>query len=224
MSIKNWPEPERPREKLLAAGPSNLSDAELLAIFLRTGIPGKTAVDLARELILQFGDLRRLLTASQQEFCQCAGLGKAKYALLQAVLEMNKRHQWQLLERKTCLTDPVSTQNFLKTQMRDYTYEVFGCLFLDNRHRIICFEELFRGTIDGTSVYPREVMRQSLKHNAAAVIFTHNHPSGVAEPSDADRQITAKLREALGLVDIRVLDHIIIGDPDCFSFAQNGLI
>lgn len=224
MSIKNWPEQERPREKLLASGPSNLSDAELLAIFLRTGIRGKTAVDLARELLQQFGDLRSLLSADLPDFCQSPGLGKAKFALLQAVLEMGKRHQWQLLDRNICLTDPTTTQDYLKVKLRDYSYEVFGCLFLDNRHRVICFEELFRGTIDGTSVYPREVLQQALKNNAAAVIFAHNHPSGVAEPSHADRQITCKLTDALQLVDIRVLDHIIIGDPECYSFAQNGLI
>ncbi len=224
MSIKNWPEQERPREKLLVSGAENLSDAELLAIFLRTGIPGKTAVDLARDLLKEFGGLRHLLTASQQEFCQYAGLGKAKFALLQAVLEMAKRHQWQLLNRETCLTDASMTQDYLKAKLRDYHYEVFGCLFLDNRHRVICFEEMFRGTIDGSSVYPREVLQQALKHHAAAVIFAHNHPSGLAEPSSADRQITRRLSEALQLVDIRVLDHIIIGDANCFSFAQQGLM
>ena len=224
MSINDWPEAEKPREKLLNNGAAALSDAELLAIFLRTGIPGKTAVDLARDLLNQFGDLRQLLTAQQAEFCSYAGLGKAKFALLQAILEMSKRHQWQLLERDICLTDPVQTENYLKTRLRDYPYEVFGCLFLDNRHRVICFEEIFRGTIDGASVYPREVVSLALKHQAAAIIFAHNHPSGIAEPSQSDRHITQKLIKALALIDIRVLDHIIIGDAKCFSFARHGEI
>jgi len=224
MSIKDWPEAEKPREKLLNLGAASLSDAELLAIFLRTGIRGKTAVDLARDLLNQFGDLRKLLTAQQAEFCRYAGLGKAKYALLQAILEMSKRLQWQLLDRDISLTDPNQTQQFLKSRLRDYPYEVFGCLFLDNRHRVICFEEMFKGTIDGASVHPREVVLQALKHQAAAVIFAHNHPSGVAEPSHADRQITLKLKKSLSLLDIRVLDHIIIGDAECFSFARHGEI
>lgn len=224
MSIKDWPEAEKPREKLLNRGAASLSDAELLAIFLRTGIRGKTAVDLARDLLNQFGDLRKLLTAQQAEFCSYAGLGKAKYALLQAILEMSKRHQWQLLDRDTSLTDPSETEQFLKSRLRDYSYEVFGCVFLDNRHRVICFEEMFRGTIDGASVHPREVVLQALKHQAAAVIFAHNHPSGIAEPSHSDRQITQKLKKSLSLLDIRVLDHIIIGDAECFSFARHGEI
>lgn len=224
MSIKHWPEQDRPREKLLSLGASHLTDAELLAIFLRSGIPGKTAVDLARDLLTHFGDLRQLLVADRQEFCHYPGLGKAKFALLQAVLEMGRRHQWQQLEKADCLTDPQMTQQYLRLQLRDRRYEVFCCLFLDNRHRVIRFAELFRGTIDGASVYPREVVQEALKQNAAAIIFAHNHPSGIAEPSAADRQITQNLVEALALFDIRVLDHIIVGDPDCFSFAQKGLL
>jgi len=224
MSIKHWPEAERPREKLLLHGAQRLSDAELLAIFLRTGIRGKTAVDLARDLLNQFGNLRNLLTANQNEFCDYAGLGTAKYALLQAVLEMGKRHQWQQLERGSALTDPSSAQTFIASKLRDHRHEVFACLFLDNRHRIICFEEMFRGTIDGANVYPREVLLQCLKHNAAAIIFAHNHPSGISEPSASDRDITQKLSKTLNLVDIRVLDHIIVGDCECYSFAEQGLL
>lgn len=224
MSIKNWPTQERPREKLLTVGAPHLSDAELLAILIHTGVPGITAVDLARELLIQFGDLRQLLTASQQDFCRLPGLGKAKFALLQAVLEMGKRHQWQQLKRDITLTDPKTTQSFLSAQLRDYRHEVFACVFLDNRHRVLCFEELFQGTIDAASIYPRQLLQQSLKHNAAAVILAHNHPSGVAQPSAADQHITEKLVKALELVDIRVLDHVIVGDGRCFSFAEKGLI
>ena len=224
MSIKHWPQAERPREKLLSNGAQYLSDAELLAIFLRTGVKGKTAVDLARELLSQFGNLRKLLSADQQEFCSHAGLGKAKFAQLQAVLEMGKRHYWQQLESGKTLTDPSSAQAFITSKLRDHRHEVFACMFLDNRHRVICFEEMFRGTIDGASVYPREVLQQCLKHNAAAVIFAHNHPSGVSEPSTSDLEITQKLVKSLNLVDIRVLDHIIIGESECTSFAQLGLL
>ncbi len=224
MSIKHWPEAERPREKLLSKGAQHLSDAELLAIFLRTGIKGKTAVDLSRDLLNQFGSLRNLLTANQKEFCDHAGLGMAKYALLQAVLEMGKRHHWQQLDRGSALTDPASAQAFIASKLRDHRHEVFACLFLDNRHRVICFEEMFRGTLDGASVYPREVLQQCLKHNAAAIIFAHNHPSGICEPSLSDRDITQKLTKTLNLVDIRVLDHIIVGDCECYSFAEQGLL
>jgi len=224
MSIKHWPAAERPREKLLLHGAQHLSDAELLALFLRTGIRGKTAVDLARELLNHFGNLRNLLTANQKEFCDHAGLGTAKFALLQAVLEMGRRHHWQQLDRGTALTDPSSAQNFITAKLRDHRYEVFACLFLDNRHRIICFEEMFRGTIDGANVYPREVLQQCLKHNAAAIIFAHNHPSGISEPSASDRDITQKLTKILNLVDIRVLDHIIVGDGECYSFAEQGIL
>jgi len=224
MSIKNWPALERPREKLLSSGAKHLSDAELLAIFLRTGIKGKTAVDLARDLLQQFGNLRQLLTATEEQFCSAPGLGQAKYALLQATLEIAKRHQWQKLNRDIPLSSPQSTKNFLKSQLRDYSYEVFACLFLDSQHRVICFEEIFRGTIDAANVYPREIVQQALLHKSAAVILSHNHPSGRAQSSSADRQITHKLIDALQLVDIRVLDHIIVGDQNCYSFAENGLI
>ncbi len=222
MAITDWPIEERPREKLLQRGPQSLSDAELLAIFLRTGVRGKTAVDLARDLLTEYGGLRALLEAGQPRFCEGNGLGEAKYAQLQAVLEMGRRHLFDTLKRGDALGNPDDTRRFLQARLRHYPYEVFACLFLDNRHRVIEFQELFRGTIDGASVYPREVVRQALTVNAAAVIFAHNHPSGVAEPSNADYQLTRRLREALGLVDIRVLDHLVIGDGQTVSLAERG--
>lgn len=224
MSIKDWPANDRPREKLLLKGSEALTDAELLAIFLRTGIKGKTAVDLARELLEDFGSLQALLDASQTRFCQAKGLGNAKYAQLQAVLEMAKRHFVEILQRGDALTNPQATRAYLSAQLRGYSYEVFACLFLDNQNRIILLEELFRGTIDGASVYPREVAKRALHHNAAAVIFAHNHPSGINEPSQADKQITEKLKQVLVLFDIRVLDHFIIGDGQPYSFAEHGLL
>ncbi len=224
MSITDWPEQERPREKLLQRGSAALSDAELLAIFLRTGTRGKTAVDLARELLADFGSLKALLAADCRRFCQSLGLGTAKYAQLQAVLEMARRHFVEILQQDGVLTSPEATRAYLSAQLRGYSYEVFACLFLDNKHRIIELEELFRGTIDGASVYPREVAKRALHHNAAAVIFAHNHPSGIADPSQADRLITDKLKQALNLFDIRVLDHFIIGDGVPFSFAEHGLV
>ncbi len=223
-SIRNWPASERPREKLLRRGPAALSDAELLAIFLRTGVTGKTAVDLARDLLTDFGGLRPLLEADRQRFCSHHGLGEAKYAQLQAVLEIARRHLQEQLYRGDTLENPDATRQFLSSRLRHLPYEVFACLFLDNRHRVINFEELFRGTIDGASVHPREVVRRALHHNAAAVILAHNHPSGIAEPSRADVQLTRRLTESLTLVDVRVLDHVIVGDGDGVSFAERGLI
>jgi DNA repair protein RadC len=224
MPITDWPADERPREKLLQKGPESLSDAELLAIFLRVGMKGKTAVDLARDLLAEFGSLRALLESDFARFSRCPGLGMAKYAQLQAVLEMARRHLKETLRRESALTSPDLTRRYLTSHLRGYGHEVFGCLFLDNQHRVIEFEELFQGTIDGASVYPREVVKKALAFNAAAVIFAHNHPSGVAEPSEADKHITARLKQALNLIDIRVLDHFIVGDGDAFSFAEHGLI
>ena len=223
MAISQWPMDERPREKLLDKGAEALSDAELLAIFLRTGCQGQTAVDLARQLLNEFGGLKPMLQASQPEFCRQKGLGPAKYTQLQAVLEMAKRHLFEQLVRGDALCSPQQTRQFLTAQLADYPHEVFACLFLDNRNRVIAFEKMFYGTIDGASVYPREVVRLALKKNAAAIIFAHNHPSGVAEPSHADEQITQRLKEALALVDIRVLDHFVIGD-EIVSFAERGLL
>ena len=222
MAITDWPEAERPREKLLTRGAGALSDAELLAIFLRTGIPGKTAVDLARDSLQHFEGLRGLLTANQANFCAFAGLGVAKFSQLQAVLELARRHLAETLQRGETLSDPATTRRYLTARLRDYPHEVFACLFLDTRHRVIMFEELFRGTINGASVHPREVVRRALVHNAAAVILAHNHPSGVAEPSEADRQLTRRLQAALELVDVKVLDHIVIGDGESVAFAERG--
>ncbi|MES9827227.1 MAG: DNA repair protein RadC [Candidatus Thiodiazotropha sp.] len=224
MPITDWPIDERPREKLLQRGSESLSDAELLAIFLRTGVAGQTAVDLARSLLSEFGGLRHLLSADQRRFCKSRGLGMAKYTQLQAVLEMARRYLHEQLETSGSLTTPEQTQDYLRARLRHYAYEVFSCLFLDNRHRVIRYEELFRGTIDGANVHPREVVRRALELNAAALIFAHNHPSGVAEPSRADRQITQRLKDALALVDIRVLDHIVIGEGEAVSLAERGMI
>lgn len=224
MAIRDWPAAERPREKLIRQGPGALSDAELLAIFLRTGLPGKSAVDVARDLLTRFGDLRRLLLADRDSFCAGPGLGDAKYVQLQAALEMARRHLEQALPERDALSEPAATVRYLRARLRDRRYEVFTCLYLDNRHRVIACDELFRGTIDGASVFPREVVTAALKHNAAAVIFAHNHPSGVAEPSAADRSITRRLTDALKLVDIRVLDHIVVGDAETVSFAERGWI
>ncbi|MCP3671880.1 MAG: JAB domain-containing protein [Gammaproteobacteria bacterium] len=224
MAITDWPADERPREKLLLRGASALSDAELLAIFLRTGIKGMTAVDLARNLLEQHGSLRELLAADRSEFCGNLGLGPAKYALLQAVLEMGKRHLWETLTRSDTLASPADTKNYLTAQLRGQRNEVFACLFLDNKNRVIEYEELFFGTINGASVHPRQIIQRALSHNAASLILAHNHPSGVAEPSQADRQITQRIREALSLLDIQLLDHLVIGDGDIVSLAEMGWI
>lgn len=224
MSITQWPLAERPREKLLALGPRALSDAELLAIFLRIGCAGKSAVDLARDLLVEYGGLRPLLEASQSDFCKGLGLGNAKYAQLQAVLEMARRHLSAAMKAGDLLTSPDLVRQYLSAQLRHQPREVFAVLFLDNQNRLIIYEELFFGTIDGASVYPREVVRRALMHNAAAVILAHNHPSGVAEPSQADERITRRLISALELIDVRVLDHMIVGDAEVISFAERGLI
>jgi DNA repair protein RadC len=222
MAITDWPKQERPREKLLARGAQSLTDSELLAIFLRTGVPGRSAVDLARDLLLRFGGLRRLLEASGKEFCAVHGLGEAKFAQLQAGLEMARRHLHESLQQGDVLTSPSLTRLYLQTHLRDEAREVFAVLFLDNQHRMLAFERLFYGTIDGASVHPREVVKHCLRLNAAAVIIAHNHPSGIAEPSQADRRITDRLREALALVDIRLVDHVVVGANDCVSFSERG--
>jgi len=224
MSITDWPLAERPREKLLSLGPKALSDAELLAIFLRIGCAGKSAVDLARELLVEYGGLRPLLEASQTEFCRGLGLGSAKYAQLQAVLEMARRHLSASLQAGDMLTSPQLVRQYLSAQLRHQPREVFAMLLLDNQHRLLAYEELFFGTIDGASIYPREVVKLALAKNAAAVILAHNHPSGIAEPSQADRRITERLQSALELVDINVLDHMVVGDSEVISFAERGLL
>lgn len=183
MSIRLWPEHERPREKLLRSGAMVLSDAELLAIFLRTGVQGCSAVELARRLLGEFGGLRQLLEADQDEFTSHLGLGPAKFAQLQAVLEMGRRHLEATIKRESALESPQAVRDFLKARLRHEPHEVFACLFLDTRHRVLAFEPLFYGTIDGASVYPRQVVKRALAHNAAALILSHNHPSGVADPA-----------------------------------------
>ncbi|ATG72546.1 hypothetical protein CGX12_14955 [Zobellella denitrificans] len=222
MSIKDWPEGERPREKLLSRGPASLSDAELLAIFLRTGSRGMDAVTLARTLLSQFGSLRQLLQAEPRQFCEGPGLGLAKYVQLQASLELMRRFLDEKLVREHALTSPELTRQYLQAQLRDRGREVFALLLLDNQHRVIRFHELFFGTLDAAAVYPREIVALALKLGAAAVILVHNHPSGVAEPSRADRMITERIQAALGLLDIRVLDHLVVGDGETVSFAERG--
>ena len=222
MSIRNWPAAERPREKLLEHGASSLSDAELLAIFLRTGVSGKSAVDLARHLLMEFGSLRALLEADLRAFCRHLGLGPAKFSQLQAVLEMGRRHLAERLRRDSALESPQAVRDYLKSLLRHELHEVFGCLFMDSKHRMLAFEVLFRGSIDSASVYPRQVVKRALAHNAAAVILCHNHPSGITEPSQADRTLTKRLTEALDLIEVRVLDHFIVGDGEPLSMVEHG--
>ncbi|MCF6191454.1 MAG: DNA repair protein RadC [Cocleimonas sp.] len=223
MAITDWAIEDRPREKLLHKGAEALTDAELLAIFLRTGIKGKTAVDLARDLIADNGGLSPLLAANEEQFCQSKGLGQAKYVQMQAVVEMSRRYLEEKIQRGDALENVSDVKNYLKSRLQHYPFEVFSCLFLDNKHRVIEYEELFRGTIDGASVHPRELVRRALHHNAAAIILAHNHPSGLAEPSQSDVQITSRLKQALEMIDVRVLDHFIIGD-EMVSFAERGLL
>jgi DNA repair protein RadC len=223
MPITDWPVAERPREKLLARGAAALTDAELLAIFLRTGVAGRTAVDLARELLGRFGGLRALLRAGRADSCGVPGFGEAKFAQLQAALEIARRHLAEALAGREALKDPAAVRRLLQARLRDREHETFAALFLDNQHRVIAFDELSQGTIDGASVYPREVIKAALRHGAAAVIFAHNHPSGVAEPSAADRTLTERLKSALAQVDIRVLDHFVVGEQ-VVSFAERGWI
>ncbi|MBP8264862.1 RadC family protein [Pseudomonas fluvialis] len=222
MSIRDWPAAERPRERLLQRGPAALTDAELLAIFLRTGVAGCSAVELARRLLADFGSLRALLEADLPAFSAHLGLGPAKFAQLQAVLEMARRHLAERLRRDSALESPQAVRDYLKAQLRHEPHEVFGCLFLDTRHRVLAFEALFQGSIDGASVYPRQVVKRALAHNAAALILVHNHPSGVAEPSQADRLLTQRLKEALGLIEVRVLDHFVVGEGEPQSLAELG--
>jgi len=224
MHIRDWPMGDRPREKLLARGAETLTEAELLAVLLRHGCQGHNALDLARSLLLHFGSLRGLLSASREDVCRQRGVGPIRWAELQAALELVRRHHLERLRQGSLLASPRAARDFLVARLRDRDHEVFCCLFLDTRHRLICFEELFRGTVDGASVHPREVVKQALARNAASVILAHNHPSGVAEPSHADELITVRLRDALALVDIRVLDHLIVGDGCCTSLAERGVV
>ena len=224
MAITDWPEGERPREKLLQRGTSSLSDAELLAIFLRTGVTGKSAVDLARELLLLFGSLNNLFSASEKEFCKIRGMGQAKFVQLQAVLEMSRRALQEEMKSGDALNSPRAVRDYLHLLLRHRPQEVFMAIYLDAQHRVLTSEELFSGTLTQTSVYPREVVKRVLHHNAAAVVFAHNHPSGVAEPSQSDRMLTDALMQALSLVDVRVLDHFIVAGGNVMSFAEQGMI
>lgn len=219
----NWLKHDGPRERLLKFGGKALSDEEILAIFIRTGTSDKGVMALSRELIETFGGLRGLLQADQDEILS-NGIGVATYVQLKAALEMTERYIETGLERGDALSDPIMTRRYLKSKLRNYDREVFACLYLDNQHRLIRYQELFFGTIDGASVHPREVVKNVLSENAAAVIFAHNHPSGIAEPSQADERITQHLKSALALVDVRVLDHMIVGDKEVVSFAERGLL
>jgi DNA repair protein RadC len=213
-----------PREKLLLHGPESLSDEELLAIVLRTGLPGLPVMAMARQMLQSFSGLRGLMQADREDLLQYQGIGTAKYAQLSTALEMASRYLCAGMARGEALSDPDVTRRFLQLKLKHYAREVFACIFLDNQHRLLRYEELFFGTIDGASVHPREVVKRSLELNAAALILAHNHPSGIAEPSQADRRITERLKSALALVDIRVLDHLIVGDGEVTSFAELGLI
>ncbi|MDR2260863.1 MAG: DNA repair protein RadC [Azoarcus sp.] len=225
MAITDWPEDERPREKLLAHGPQTLSNAELLALFLRVGTRGQSAVDLARSLLGRFGALNRLCNASAAEFAAVPGMGLAKYAQLQAVMELARRALAERLDEGNLFDSPATARDWLQLRLAHLPHEVFCVLLLDARHRLIEAADLFRGTLTQTSVYPREVVKLALARNAAAVILAHNHPSGASEPSQADKLLTRDMRAALALIDIEVLDHLIIpagGEP--FSFAEHGLL
>lgn len=224
MRIADWPQTERPRERLLSRGAATLSDAELLAILLRTGTQGQSALDLARSLIARFEGLRGLLESSLEQICEQPGLGPAKFAQIHAALELARRHLRESMTRGEPLTSPQATRNYLTAALRDRPHEVFSALMLDTRHRVIAYEELFTGTIDSAHVHPRVVVEKALQKRAAAMIVAHNHPSGVAEPSQADLAITRRLRDALALVDIRLLDHFIVGDGEIVSLAERGLV
>lgn len=230
--IREWPESARPREKLREQGPRALSDAELLAILLRSGIRGRSAIDLAHTYIAAFGSLRELLAADWETWtgkktekkAEKKGMGLARYAALQAALELARRHLLEPIKVASVLSAPNAVQTFLRYQLRDRPYEVFCVLFLNSRHRLIAFEELFRGTTDAAQVYTREILHRVLAHNAPSIILAHNHPSGDIEPSEADEAITRRIKEALALVDVRVLDHIVVGDGRCFSFSEHGML
>jgi DNA repair protein RadC len=224
MAIRDWPRDERPREKLLEKGAAALSDAELLAILLRTGTRGSSALDLARDVLKSFRGLRKFIAADRRRFCAVPGLGLARFAELQAAVEISRRQLTESLKAGPSLASPRATCDFLSAKLRDLEHEVFCCLYLDKRHRLIEYEELFRGTIDGASVHPREIVKLALQRNSAAVIVAHNHPSGIAEPSQADELITRRVKYALGLVDIRLFDHIIVGDGVSVSLAKRGLV
>jgi DNA repair protein RadC len=213
-----------PRRKLRKNGVRSLSEAELLAVLLQRGRNAAPALDLSDRLLARFGGLRKLLQTEQRSLASEQGIGAVRLAILVALPELARRYFEQALAVGQAIRSPADTEAFLMARLRDLPHELFCCLYLDNRHRVLAFEELFRGTIDGTSVYPREVVKQALKINAAAVILAHNHPSGVAEPSQADERITRRVKSALELVDIRLLDHIVIGDGQSTSLASRGML
>jgi DNA repair protein RadC len=224
MAITDWPEDQRPRERLIMHGAEALSDAELLAVFLRVGVAGKSAVDLGRDMIGHFGSLNRMFSASLKDFSSINGLGPAKYAQLQAVLELARRALKEELQQGVALDSPKTVKHYLQHLLGSKPFESFAVLFLDVKNRMIASEELFRGTLTRTSVHAREIVKAALGHNAASVILAHNHPSGSADPSMADRNLTQTLKEALELVDVRVLDHIVVSTGGTYSFAENGLM
>lgn len=224
MAITDWPASERPREKLIELGASALSDAELLAIFLRMGVVGKSAVDLARDLLTQFGSLNGIYAANEKEISQVHGIGKSKYVQMQAVFEMSRRALHEQIQEKDVLSSPEQVRDYLILKLSNQLHEVFVVLFLDVKNRLITTEEMFSGTLTETSVYPREVVKRALHYNAASVMFAHNHPSGVAKQSKADEAITKTLKQALALVDVRVLDHFIVAGNQTLSFVEVGLL
>jgi DNA repair protein RadC len=224
VSITDWPIDDRPREKLLAKGADALSDAELVAIFLRTGVRGRSALDLARELLARFGSLSALVAADAAALCSVSGLGAAKSSQLSAITEMARRALREKLDRGSALGSPQAVRDYLRLKLQDRPHEIFVGVFLDAQNRVLAVEELFRGTLTQTSVYPREVVKRALHHNAAALIFAHNHPSGIAEPSRSDEALTQALKQSLALVDVKVLDHFVIGAGAAMSFAERGLL
>jgi len=224
MAITDWPAAERPREKLIELGAEALSDAELLAIFLRVGVTGKSAVDLARDLLNQFGSLNGIFAATEHELSQVHGIGASKYVQLQAIFEMSRRALNEQLQQRDVFKSPQAVRDYLVLKLGSLTKEVFLVLFLDTQNRLVATEEMFSGSLKETSVYPREVVKRALHHNAASVIFAHNHPSGIAKQSQADELLTKQLKQALALVDVRVLDHFIVAGNNILSFSERGLL
>jgi DNA repair protein RadC len=219
-----WPAAGRPRARLAAQGAESLSDAELVALVLRTGVPGRPAVGLAQDLLSRFGHLSRLLAAPVPEVASVAGVGMARAAQLAAAIELSRRSLREQMQARDSLASPAAVRAYLRLRLQHLGHEVFWGIFLDAQNRVIAAEELFRGTLTQTSVYPREVVKQALAHNAAGVILAHNHPSGVAEPSLQDQALTQSLAESLALVDVKVLDHFIVAPGACLSFAERGLL
>lgn len=224
MAITDWPVAERPREKLIELGAQALSDAELLAIFLRVGVVGKSAVDLARDLLIQFGSLNGIFAATEHELSQVHGIGSSKYVQLQAIFEMSRRALNEKLQQRDVLASPQAVRDYLVLKLGSYTKEAFLVLFLDTQNRLLATEEMFSGSLSETSVYPREIVKRVLHHNAAAVIFAHNHPTGNVKQSQADELLTKQLQQALALIDVKVLDHFIVAGNNTLSFSQTGLL